>query len=350
MHAVIADVYFLLTRVKIDWIGYMRNSACDVRNMTLCLKRLLKRQLYSIITLQDEWSIGIYSGNSPLSLSPCSNLKNPVLTVADITDIPAAAVADPFVLRRNEGWYLFFEVVNADNGRGSIGYAVSDDGYSWRYGRIVLEEPFHLSYPYVFEWDGLYYMLPEASASGSLRLYKATDFPEKWVFAGNLKEGNFVDPCIFLHDKRWWLLTSTGWKDRIDILCLFYADRPTGPWHEHPQNPFVRADRRFCRCGGRITFVDGRIIRYVQDDYPTYGYQVWAFEITELSISRYAERPLAAKPVIGGNGRGWNAEGMHNIDPYRLGKDNWLAFVDGYRVVRPGRLYTPLLKEMQNVW
>ncbi|MDD3925216.1 MAG: hypothetical protein PHT33_00990 [bacterium] len=319
-----------------------------VEKMTLCLKRLLKRQFYSLVAVQDEWSIGVYHGDSPLSLAPCGGVDNPVFTAAGVTDIPAASVADPFAVRRDDGWYLFFEVVNADNGRGCIGYACSSDGSDWRYGRIILNEPFHLSYPYVFEWDGAYYMLPESHAANSLRLYKAMDFPERWTFAGNLKEGRFVDPCIFPYDGRWWMLASTGRKNRVDTLCVFYADRPTGPWQEHPKNPVISDDRRFCRCGGRVTFTNGCIVRYVQDDYPTYGYQVWAFEITELSLSGYAERPIGPRPVITGKGKGWNAEGMHNIDPHRTGKGDWLAFVDGYRLVRRGRQARSLLKETDN--
>jgi hypothetical protein len=36
---------------------------------------------------------------------------------------------------------------------GEIGLATSEDGLKWDYKQVVLNEPFHLSYPYVFEWQ-----------------------------------------------------------------------------------------------------------------------------------------------------------------------------------------------------
>ena len=92
------------------------------------------------------WSIAIYTGISPFDLQPAP----PVLTKADITDIPAAFVADPFMLRRDHTWYMFFEVMNIETRLGEIGVATSNDALNWTYDRIVLREPFHLSYPHVF--------------------------------------------------------------------------------------------------------------------------------------------------------------------------------------------------------
>ena len=56
------------------------------------------------------------------------------------------------------------------------------------YSKIVLDEPFHLSYPYVFEWDGGLYDSESATAR-HLRLYRAVDF---------LVAGNFSDLGVSL--------------------------------------------------------------------------------------------------------------------------------------------------------
>ncbi len=100
------------------------------------------------------WSIGIYLGKSPFTLSSSESISNPVLTRASVSDVAAEFVADPFMVQRDGLWYMFFEVLNRDAARGQIGLAVSDDGLKWTYQQIVLTEPFHLSYPYLFEWDG----------------------------------------------------------------------------------------------------------------------------------------------------------------------------------------------------
>jgi len=89
------------------------------------------------------WSIAIYTGTTPFNLQP----EPPVLTKFDVTDIPADFVADPFMLRRDDTWYMFFEVMHSKTQRGEIGLATSNDALSWTYDRIVLKEPFHLSFP-----------------------------------------------------------------------------------------------------------------------------------------------------------------------------------------------------------
>ena len=38
-----------------------------------------------------------------------------------------------------------------------------DRGLTWTHLGIVLDEPWHLSYPFLFRWEGQMYMMPEAS-------------------------------------------------------------------------------------------------------------------------------------------------------------------------------------------
>src|SRR5205823_6417872 len=153
---------------------------------------------------QDVWSIGIYSGRSPFDLAPRQS-RNPVLTREAVSDVAASFVADPFMLDVNNVRYMFFEVMNWRANKGEIGLATSEDGLKWIYRQIVLAEPFHLSYPYVFEWMNQYYMIPESYQAGSIRLYKASRFPSQWVCVGSLLSGpHFVDPSIFRYEDRWW--------------------------------------------------------------------------------------------------------------------------------------------------
>lgn len=111
--------------------------------------------------IHQEWSIGIVSGASPLRLRHASGSSNPVLTRYSVSDVRALFVADPFLIHVGDLWHMFFEVYNFDTDRGEIAWATSQDGFAWTYQRIVLREAFHLSYPYVFEWEGRYYMIPE---------------------------------------------------------------------------------------------------------------------------------------------------------------------------------------------
>ena len=51
--------------------------------------------------------------------------------------------------------YLFFETKNAITMQGDIGVARSiDNGASWEQMGVVMDEEWHLSYPYVFDYNG----------------------------------------------------------------------------------------------------------------------------------------------------------------------------------------------------
>ncbi len=282
------------------------------------------------------WSIGIYEGPSPFRVRPSHRIRNPILTPLDITDVRAETVADPFMLRLGQTWYMFFEVLNQQTARGEIGLAVSADGLSWRYQQIVLAEPFHLSYPYVFEHDNAVYMIPESHEANSVRLYRALSFPTEWSLVCPLLEGGyFVDSSVVRHEGTWWMFTDASQNFKHDTLRLFYAHELTGPWREHPQSPIVEGDAHIARPAGRVLALDGKLIRFGQDDSPTYGRQVRAFEITELTTRGYSERMVSRRPILKPGWRGWNGLGMHHVDPHRTNNGTWLVYVDGLGVAEP---------------
>lgn len=274
------------------------------------------------------WSIGIYAGESPFQLFPHEGVSNPVLTSRHVTDVPAEFVADPFMARRGATWYMFFEVMNRQTQRGEIGLAQSVDGLVWSYRQIVLAEPFHLSYPYVFEWAGEHYMIPETLGANAVRLYRATAFPTEWAYLGPLFEGTFADPSIFYFEDHWWLFAcSTPY--RHDTLRLFRSGSLTGTWAEHPASPIVEEDNLSARPGGRVLVTGREVTRFSQVCFPSYGSQVRAFEIRQLAGASYSEEEHPHSPILQGSGSGWNAVGMHHVDPHLVADGRWLACVDG---------------------
>ena len=280
---------------------------------------------------QHSWSIGVFVGDSPLTLKPPDNITNPVLTRHHVTDVDAVFVADPFMIHASDRWYMFFEVVNRVTKKGEIGLATSKDGFRWCYERIVLAEPFHLSYPYVFEANGTFYMVPESHKASAVRLYKAEAFPTNWKLVANLLHGAyFADSSLFQYRGRWWLFAETNANIRSDTLRLFYADELTGPWKEHSMSPVVNGDGHFARPAGRVLVEDNRIIRFAQDCEPVYGTRVYAFDISELSERSYTEKLCSDLPILEPSGTGWNACGMHHLDPHMVNDHSWIACVDGW--------------------
>jgi hypothetical protein len=274
------------------------------------------------------WSISIYSGNSPFTIEPFQ--PAPVLTKDHVTDVSAAFVADPFLLLRGHVFYMFMEVMNAEKRRGEIGLATSPDALSWTYKQIVLSKPYHLSYPHVFEWEGTYYMLPEAIDAGAITLYKADEFPTHWSPLASLVRGRFADPSIVRHAGRWWLFACPT-PYQHNTLQLYWASQLLGPWFEHPRSPVIRNDQRRARSAGRILKFDNKLFRFAQDCVPRYGSRVRTFEILDLTPTSYAEVEIGHGPNLKASGNGWNATGMHHIDAHRQANGHWLACVDGTR-------------------
>jgi hypothetical protein len=277
---------------------------------------------------RDVWSISIYRGADPLSLLPHPEVvRHPVLTAADVTDVKAEFVADPFIVRQGADWHMFFETLVSSSRRGVISLAVSADGQRWRYDSVVLREPFHLSYPYVFAWKGEWYMVPESAEARAVYLYRAVEFPRRWQRVAELLSGRYYDASLLRHADRWWLFAFEAGAS----LTLHHAEALEGPWQIHPRSPVVKGDIRTARPAGRLITHEGSIIRYAQDGYPRYGSSVRAFRVDELSAQSYREHEVPGGPVAAGSGKGWNAAGMHHIDPQRLDAGSWVACVDGNR-------------------
>jgi hypothetical protein len=189
------------------------------------------------VTQREQWTIGIYRSDSPFHFNELQSWINPLFRAEDVTDVPAKFVADPFLVKDDKTWNLFFEVYNNDTQQGDLAVATSTNTWTWKYEKVILDEPFHLSYPYVFKSEGEYYLIPESYEDNSIRLYKADDFPTKWSYVKTLVEGrDYVDNSIVFYNGKWWLFSSVTSND---TLYLHYADSLSGPWQEHPQSPVV---------------------------------------------------------------------------------------------------------------
>jgi hypothetical protein len=278
---------------------------------------------------QQTFSIGIATASSPLQLAP--RCCQPVINREHVTDVPAAFVADPFLIRRDGRWHMFFEVLNGITRNGQIGYASSRDGLNWRYEQTVLEEPFHLAYPYVFEWRDDVYMLPDNHSDG-IRLYRARQFPFEWEFVHELQSGSyFNDTSLVEINGNWFMFSAWSKTGRgTPSLRLFSAGTPLGPWVEHPASPIVEADKRIARPAGRPAMIDGQLYRFTQDCSRVYGEHVFAIRINHLTTTHYSECRAPKVPLLSAGTEQWNAGGMHHIDARKVGEDRWMAAVDGW--------------------
>lgn len=291
-----------------------------------------------------RWSIAICRGASLTGLKPVA--PAPALTRSDVPGVRVHGVADPFLIRHQGRWLLFFEIENADTGRGEIALARSTDLIQWDFGGVVLREPFHLSYPHVFEHEGAWYMVPESVAAQSVHLYRADSFPTGWRLHAQLLQGDLADATPFQHERRWWIMAVRGYGT-TDELVLFHAESLAGPWHPHALNPVLAGDRRKSRPAGRVVRDGAQLIRFAQDCETNYGRAVRAYAIDELTPSQYREHTLNGDvPILAASGHGWNATGMHHIDAGQVAPGEWVAASDGRETVT----HWPILDKVAARW
>jgi len=196
-------------------------------------------------------------------------------------------VADPFLFVRHDGLWLFYETLNRDH-KGVLGCFKYADGQWVQQGK-VLEMPWHLSYPQVFETDGHVYMIPEQSnqGRGTVDLYEAQDFPYKWEKHSTLIDRPFADATLLHYDGYWYLACYR--VPPIEGAELWCAPSLFGPWHRHPQFDKINQSKRLRRCGGAFINEGGRLYRVAQDCNGFYGIRLWQVPVTDISPTSYHE-------------------------------------------------------------
>jgi hypothetical protein len=213
--------------------------------------------------------------------------------------------ADPFLFKKGCRNYVFFEEYPFDTRKGLISCLEIDSNGRRGEPQVVLERAYHLSYPFVFEWQGEVYMIPETSANRTVELYRAASFPHRWVLEKVLMEGiQAVDATLAWHKGKVWLFTCIGVEGKLDDeLHVFFADSPLGPWKPHPHNPVV-SDVRRARPAGRLFSVHGRLFRPAQDCSGRYGQAIVLNRVEVLSETTYRE------VLVGRVDASWLPEGL----------------------------------------
>ncbi len=220
------------------------------------------------------------------------------LNMLGFKDIPlpagVEAMADPFLWEAGGAHYLLFEEIAAGQSRGRLGCVeLSRDG-SCSEMRIILERPYHLSYPCIVPVNGDLFLLPESAGANRVDVYRFSRFPWDMELVSSPIEGAaVVDTTPIFIDGIWYFFTTTT-GPFLETL-LFSASRLEGPWSLHPCNP-VSTSVRNCRSAGQLFWQGRRLFRPTQDCSVRYGYAIVVNEVTKLTPHEFDERPVSYLP------------------------------------------------------
>ena len=209
---------------------------------------------------------------------------------------PVLFQADSFLFVKGEELFLFYELQHWDD-PGYIVMTKTSDLNTWTKPVIVLQEPFHLSFPYVFEDNGSIYMVPESQESDSIRLYRANDDLTSFTFVRTLlkkerEEGlhyNLNDNHIYKKEGKYYLFTSYQ-KDWMYYQELYVTDDLIkGTFVRHPQSP-ICTNNEYGRNGGSLIQYRDKLLRVTQDCHQNYGDNISLMEVIQLDEQHYQEQ------------------------------------------------------------
>lgn len=106
--------------------------------------------------------------------------------------------ADPMVFFHQGETYIFAELYDYVLWRGVIGVTRYLGNGRFSPWKPIIQEDFHMSYPYVFRSGDESYMIPETSRHHKVLLYRAVEFPFTWKLERVLKENvQWADTTIY---------------------------------------------------------------------------------------------------------------------------------------------------------
>ncbi len=242
------------------------------------------REMFSRILFLDGWFLLFDLGSN--GSIPYKDFKN-------IVPPRDRFWADPNIIQKDNRYIIFMEEYLFKSKKGRISVFELDQIGNHSIPVPILEKEYHLSYPFVFERNDRFYMVPESAANRTIDLYECIEFPNKWVHKMTLMENvRAVDSTLFFYHGKWWLFTgiseNEGSFPEVELFLFFSDDLFTREWKPHPLNPIV-SDVKKARPAGRIFEKDGKLYRPSQDCSKTYGYGFDLNKILVLSETEYRE-------------------------------------------------------------
>ncbi len=221
--------------------------------------------------------------------------------------------ADPFLWEHDGKMYCFFEYFDYTRKLGKISYVCLEDASTGVISDALVED-FHLSFPYIFEFQGEIYLCPETSAINEIRIYRCLDFPSKWVYSETImKDVNAADTVLFENGGVWWMLTNIDIAEIGDhsiFLSAFYANSPLSTqWTPHLDNP-IQMSASCARNAGLIQTPNGIFRGSQSQAFNFYGKSAALHKVLTLSEDEYSEAEAEVPKELATE----NLNAFHHID------------------------------------
>jgi hypothetical protein len=249
-------------------------------------------------------------------------------------------LADPFIWSKDNGIWVFAEEFCCAEDRGKLVVLELDGELAVKRKADVqavgawAEFDCHVSFPFVFEDRGSFYMIPETSQRRSLDLYRCDAWPDHWRLARRLLlDVDAADTMAIRHHDRWYIFTSVRSDDAGRHLAIYSCvDIAADPLVPHPINDKsldLGAPHGSGRNAGLFDVAaDGTLRRFVQKSASHYGQGGEFRRIVRLNEETFEEEPIGADhvpPSIGaiGNCHHYSSSGSYAAYDRRILTGLW---------------------------
>lgn len=183
--------------------------------------------------------------------------------------------ADPLIYEYNNKEAVFMECLNREKKRGAIG-VVEISGDTVTSPRIVIEENFHMSFPYIFEWNHVLYMLPETEMNCSIVLYRCREFPYEWEKIGEFLPGHkIVDSIVENMSEDKVMFIASEYRPDDDFytrFCRYEMCYQNGNLHMEYKGPVTEEYSLESRMAGPL--INYNILPIQRSTSGIYGYSI----------------------------------------------------------------------------
>lgn len=181
-------------------------------------------------------------------------------------------LADPFLYKYGEKYYLFCEAYIRKTNKGVLRAFEIHDDFSLKDLGTIVEKPYHMSYPHMFNINDDIYMIPETSGNRTVELYKCIEFPLKWGKTCDLISDTYaVDTNVFEYNNEMYLITYS-FNDILPKLEVYQMNKNTFKLSLVYEEEYKENNGRGA---GNIIVNEGGIMRPTQNQLTKYGESIF---------------------------------------------------------------------------
>jgi hypothetical protein len=257
--------------------------------------------------LCEIWNVGLVK-------TPVQSFLGPDAQRPDPFWLPVAGRgryhADAFGFEKDGKINMLVEAYNYREQRGEIS-AISFETATLKAQppKSILETGYHLAYPFLFQYKGAWYCMPETANNMSLDIYSYDPDTQSLTYLTSLLMGiAAVDATLCNHNGFWWLFFTKKGNTNTE-LHIWYSDKIFGTYRPHANNP-VKTDIRSARPAGPLFEHENALYRPSQDCSRTYGGRVSINRIAELTPTAFDEEFVSNVTPFGLHK--WKT-GLHNL-------------------------------------